>query len=180
MSVRLLLRSLPGDGQGKAQAMTDLMYTINKIDAAGSVVISYPGRRVERGPSHITLEAFFALRDRLELSYTVFERGDRMVEHFFSNRWYNVFECHAVGSDALRGWYCNIARPAIIDDQGAEVRQTDLALDLWVGPDRRIQLLDEEESTRELRARLVGEQANGNGSSLFPKQAQRFRWGKWP
>lgn len=125
--------------------MTDLMYTINKIDAAGSVVISYPGRRVERGPSHITLEAFFALRDRLELSYTVFERGDRMIEHFFSDRWYNVFECHAVGSDALRGWYCNIARPAIIDDQGAEVRQTDLALDLWVGPDRRIQLLDEEE-----------------------------------
>lgn len=125
--------------------MTDHMYTINKIDAAGSVVISYPGRRVERGPSHITLEAFFALRDRLELSYTVFERGDRMIEHFFSDRWYNVFECHAVGSDALRGWYCNIARPAIIDDQGAEVRQTDLALDLWVGSDRRIQLLDEEE-----------------------------------
>lgn len=42
-----------------------------------------------------------------------------------------------------------------------------------------LKLLDEEESTRELRTRLLREQANGNGASLFPKQAQRFRWSKW-
>lgn len=125
--------------------MTDLSYTILKIDATGGVVLSYPGRCVTRGPDHITVEAFFALRDRLELGYTVFERGDRMVEHFFSDRWYNVFECHAVGSDALRGWYCNVARPAIIDDVAVDVRQTDLALDVWVAPDRTITILDEDE-----------------------------------
>lgn len=125
--------------------MTDLSYTIRKINAAGGEVLNYPGRCVTRGPNHITVEAFFALRDRLELGYTVFERGDRMIEHFFSDRWYNVFECHAVGSDVLRGWYCNIARPAIIDDIAVDVRQTDLALDVWVAPDRTITVLDEEE-----------------------------------
>jgi type I restriction enzyme M protein len=42
-----------------------------------------------------------------------------------------------------------------------------------------LKLLDEEESQRELRSRLVGTKGNGNGKLLFPKQAERFRWSKW-
>jgi type I restriction enzyme M protein len=42
-----------------------------------------------------------------------------------------------------------------------------------------LKLLDEEESNRELQARLMGKQANGNGKLLFPKQAERYRWTKW-
>ncbi len=38
-----------------------------------------------------------------------------------------------------------------------------------------LKLLDEEESERELRGRLGA----GNGASLFPHQAARFRWSKW-
>lgn len=38
-----------------------------------------------------------------------------------------------------------------------------------------LKLLDEEENNRELQSRLKG----GNGKSLFPKQAQRFRWSNW-
>ena len=41
-----------------------------------------------------------------------------------------------------------------------------------------LKLLDEEESERELRERLIGE-GNGNGRLLFPKQASRYRWSKW-
>ena len=40
-----------------------------------------------------------------------------------------------------------------------------------------LKLLDEEESSRELQARLLGE--NGNGKLLFPKQAERYRWSQW-
>ena len=38
-----------------------------------------------------------------------------------------------------------------------------------------LKLLDEEESSRELRGRLGA----GNGIRLFPGQAERFRWSKW-
>lgn len=38
-----------------------------------------------------------------------------------------------------------------------------------------LKLLDEEENNRELQTRLSG----GNGKSLFPKQAKRFRWSEW-
>lgn len=40
-----------------------------------------------------------------------------------------------------------------------------------------LKLLDEEENNRELRARLNSD--NGNSKSLFPDQAERFRWMKW-
>jgi len=42
-----------------------------------------------------------------------------------------------------------------------------------------LKLLDEEESNRELKARLLGDKGNGNSNLLFPKQAQRYRWSKW-
>jgi type I restriction enzyme M protein len=44
-----------------------------------------------------------------------------------------------------------------------------------------LKLLDEEESNRELRNRLITGKASGNGNDkfLFPKQAERFRWSKW-
>jgi len=42
-----------------------------------------------------------------------------------------------------------------------------------------LKLLDEEESSRELRTRLLGDRTNGNGALLFPKQAARYRWSKW-
>ena len=42
-----------------------------------------------------------------------------------------------------------------------------------------LKLLDEEESSRELRARLMDKQDNGNSKLLYPKQAERFRWSKW-
>ncbi len=42
-----------------------------------------------------------------------------------------------------------------------------------------LKLLDEEEASRELRARLLGNHINGNSERLFPKQAERFRWSKW-
>ena len=42
-----------------------------------------------------------------------------------------------------------------------------------------LKLLDEEESNRELKARLLGAKANGNGELLFPGDAEHYRWSKW-
>ena len=43
-----------------------------------------------------------------------------------------------------------------------------------------LKLLDEEESERELRSRLLqGDANNGNDKFLFPQQSARYRWSKW-
>ncbi len=122
--------------------MSDLI--IRKLDPTGQEAFRYPVERVlKRTETAITVEAIFTRYDRLELGYTTFERGDRFIEHFYSDRWYNVFEIRAVGDGHLRGWYCNIARPARITEH--EITQVDLALDLWVAPDGAITVLDEDE-----------------------------------
>ncbi len=125
-----------------SQAMSD--FIVRKLDLSGNETFRYPIDRILRRASDtITVEATFTRHARLELGYATFERGDRFVEHFYTDRWYNVFEVHAVGSDRLRGWYCNIARPAVI--AANEVAQVDLALDVWVRPDGSTLVLDEDE-----------------------------------
>ena len=123
--------------------MSEPNFTIRKLDHTGREVFSYSGTVLERTATSVTIEAFFSRYDRLDLGYTVFERGDRFVEHFFADRWYNIFEVYAVGGRALRGWYCNLTRPAVIHDH--EVSAVDLALDVWVDPQGQAQVLDKAE-----------------------------------
>ena len=42
-----------------------------------------------------------------------------------------------------KGWYCNVTTPASFDADG--IRYVDLALDLFVHPDGRFTVLDEDE-----------------------------------
>ena len=72
-----------------------------------------------------------------------FRRGDVFTEWFYSARWYNVFRIEDGASGALKGWYCNLTRPAQLGEQC--VSADDLALDVFVRPDGALQLLDEDE-----------------------------------
>ncbi len=68
--------------------MTDL--TVYKLDEIGREVWQYPATLLERTRSMVKLEAPFN-RDDMDLGYTTFARGDRFVEYFYSDRWYNLF-----------------------------------------------------------------------------------------
>lgn len=68
--------------------------------------------------------------------------GDIFTEHFFLNRWYNVFHL-ASGDGRFKGWYCNVTQPAIASFEA--VSYVDLALDLFVHPDGHFSVLDEDE-----------------------------------
>jgi protein associated with RNAse G/E len=102
----------------------------------------YTGEVLERGEHHIVLEAYFDREDSLFHGMTL-AKGDRFIETYYTNRWYNIFEIHARGNDKLRGWYCNIGEPAVFD--GSTLSYIDLALDLLVFPDGRQIVLDEDE-----------------------------------
>lgn len=117
-------------------------YTVYKLDHTGREVWRYLARLLERGPRHVRLEAFFD-RDDMELGYTVFKRGDRFIETFYEDRWYNVFAIYDRDDGALKGWYCNVCRPAKISESA--VHCDDLALDVWITPAGKARVLDEDE-----------------------------------
>jgi len=155
------------------ETMTDSL-TVKKLNVQRELVIAYDGVVLERTPQGVVLEARFN-RETMDLGYAVFEHHDRFVEHFYADRWYNVFEIHSVHDDHLKGWYCNIVQPAVFAANAVE--QIDLALDLWINPDGSYQVLDREEFDAldlDRVTRLRAQQAVGEVIYLLYHRAAPF------
>lgn len=116
--------------------------SVIKLNPQGEETWRYRGRLLRQEGTAIILEAFFDRPDR-DFHGMFLGLGDRFVETYYSDRWYNVFEIHARQDDSLRGWYCNVATPARLEDD--RLSYHDLALDLLVFPDGRQLVLDEDE-----------------------------------
>jgi len=121
---------------------TNTQFTIHKLDAHGQRLLSYPGRVLARTTGRVTLEATFR-RGPMSLEGITLRPGDRFVEHYFADRWYNVFEIYDVDDGRFKGWYCNVSRPAVITQDS--VSAEDLVLDLLVEPNGRATILDQDE-----------------------------------
>lgn len=117
-------------------------FIVYKLDHHGREVWQYPAKILEYGANNIRLAASFN-RDDMDLGYAIFKRGDRFTETFYNDRWYNIFAVYDRDDGKLKGWYCNICRPAEISETA--VRCEDLALDVWVAPDGESVVLDEDE-----------------------------------
>jgi uncharacterized protein len=114
---------------------------VHKLDSRGATVITYEAEVEQRLNDGVRLAARWT-RTSMDLGYVTFETGDHFTEWFYSDRWYNIFEI-ASPNGALKGWYCNIAAPATIEEDDLFCR--DLLLDLWVAPDGATIVVDEAE-----------------------------------
>lgn len=119
-----------------------LRIKVQKKNPAGEVVYEYEGDELRRDDTSIVLEALF---DRADMPFqdVIFKQGDRFVEYYYTDRWYNIFAIYGGDDGQIKGWYCNIGKPAVIED--GVVSYIDLALDLWVSADGRQTVLDEDE-----------------------------------
>jgi predicted RNA-binding protein associated with RNAse of E/G family len=117
-----------------------------KCDANGIAVVAYDGEVIERSAAGVFLRAHF-VRDDVDAGYLVYRRGDLFLEWFYTDRYYNVFKMYDADDGRLKGWYCNITRPAVIEtiDGRLQVRADDLALDMYIAPDGSVRMLDEDE-----------------------------------
>ena len=117
-------------------------FTVIKRDAQGKDELSYEGVLRERNAEFVCIDAIFNLADR-DLGYLKLRRGDRFREWFYRDRWFNIFRVGDADTNALKGWYCNITRPPIIEAR--QVAAEDLCLDVFARPDGRTLLLDQAE-----------------------------------
>jgi protein associated with RNAse G/E len=116
--------------------------TVHKYNHAGEHILQYEGEILESNPTWVCLRAVFK-RDEANLGFVTFRQGDVFIEWFYTDRWYNIFQVYDADTQRLKGWYCNITRPAVIT--GTEVRADDLELDVFVMPNGTVLLLDEKE-----------------------------------
>ena len=113
-----------------------------KLDHQGVERWRYPARVLSETPHGLLMEAFFNHPD-VPFHGIVLAQGDRFLEAYFWRRWYNIFQVHDRTSGTLKGWYCNVVTPSVLQDGVLSCR--DLALDLLVYPNGHSLVLDEDE-----------------------------------
>ncbi|MCF3120130.1 DUF402 domain-containing protein [Streptomyces arenae] len=110
---------------------------------AGRTKIRYPAELVADDGTKVTVRAPWAAPGVRDFGFVRFEPGDVFTEHYWRDRWYAIKEVYAADG-RLKGWYCDVTRPAVRD--GAVLTVVDLDLDLWCSADGETVLrLDEDE-----------------------------------
>lgn len=110
---------------------------------AGRTKIRYGAVLVADDGTRLTVRAPWAGTGVRDFGFVRFEAGDVFTEHYWRDRWYAVKEVRDA-SGVLKGWYCDITRPAVLS--GGELVVEDLDLDLWRSADGTdVRRLDEDE-----------------------------------
>jgi hypothetical protein len=110
---------------------------------AGRTKIRYRSVLVSDDGTRIAVRAPWAGSGVRDFGFVRFEHGDVFTEYYWRDRWYSVKEVRD-GAGRLKGWYCDITRPAV--RTGTELVAEDLDLDLWRSADGAdVRRLDEDE-----------------------------------
>jgi hypothetical protein len=142
---------------------------------AGRTKIRYEAELLTDDGTHVAVRAPWAGKGVRDFGFVRFEPGDVFTEHYWRDRWYAVKEVRTADG-TLKGWYCDITRPAALD--GAELVVEDLDLDLWVSADgQEVLRLDEDEFEESGLAQRDPEAASAATTALdeLEASAHRFR-----
>jgi len=116
--------------------------TLVKVNHEGEETFRYRGRLVYRDPDQLVARCPWPGDLTVDLGPFTIGPGDVFVEFYYATEWFNIFAIYdRVGR--LKGWYCNVTRPAEMAE--GCVRWHDLVLDLLVLPDGTSQVLDRDE-----------------------------------
>lgn len=99
----------------------------------------------------------------------------------YKDRWYDVGKFY----DRSRNWigyYCDIIKPVdkLLDNPSRTVTLTDLYLDLWIWPDGRLVVLDEEELERGLEQHCISSSLAKRARTEIASLIRRAQSGKFP
>ncbi|MDO0916083.1 DUF402 domain-containing protein [Streptomyces sp. DT2A-34] len=109
----------------------------------GRTKIRYEAELLADDGTRVAVRAPWSGAGVRDFGFVRFEPGDVFTEYYWRDRWYAVKEVRDA-TGALKGWYCDITRPATLS--GAELVVEDLDLDLWCSADGSdVRRLDEDE-----------------------------------
>jgi hypothetical protein len=110
---------------------------------AGRTKIRYSSELLSDDGTRIAVRAPWAGDGVRDFGFVRFEPGDVFTEYYWRDRWYSVKEVRTADG-TVKGWYCDVTRPATLS--GSELVVEDLDLDLWRSADGTdVRRLDEDE-----------------------------------
>ncbi|MEU9219176.1 DUF402 domain-containing protein [Streptomyces sp. NPDC048376] len=110
---------------------------------AGRTKIRYAATLLHDDGTRLAVRAPWAGDGVRDFGFVRFEAGDVFTEYYWRDRWYSVKEVRT-SAGVLKGWYCDVTRPAVLT--GTELVVEDLDLDLWRSADGTdVRRLDEDE-----------------------------------
>jgi hypothetical protein len=139
---------------------------------AGRTKIRYRATLLADDGTRVAVRAAWAGEGVRDFGFVRFEPGDVFTEYYWRDRWYSVKEVRDARG-ALKGWYCDVTRPAVLS--GGELVVEDLDLDLWCSADGSdVRRLDEDEFAESGLAERDPEAADAAVTAL--DELEVFAW----
>ena len=106
------------------------------------------------------------------------EAGSDAVWFTFPGRWHDIGRFHRADGE-FTGLYANILTPPLIEPDGTW-ETTDLFLDIWVDPEGRLAVLDEEQLAEAEAKGWVSEARADRAREEVGWIEKEFQAGRWP
>jgi hypothetical protein len=107
----------------------------------------------------------------------ILEPGAPVVWFTFRGLWHDVGRFH-LRDGTFTGFYANVLTP--VEMEGDRWRTTDLCLDVWLGADGEVQVLDEDELADAERRGWASAETAARARAEAAGLVERAREGRWP
>ncbi len=107
----------------------------------------------------------------------ILEPGAPVVWFTFRGLWHDIGRFH-LRDGTFTGFYANVLTP--VEMSGGRWRTTDLCLDVWLGADGAVQVLDEDELAEAERRGWAAAETIARARREADELAAAARAGKWP
>lgn len=133
----------------------------------------YKSEKIIVGKSKITSSHQVVFGDEVVLA-----TGFQIVYFELIGKWFTIGKIRDLEGKHT-GYYCDIVTPSkLLDDSGVEL--TDLFLDLWVSPDLKYKVLDEEELENALQKGWITKQLYERAEKEMKKLVGIVKRGNFP
>jgi len=107
----------------------------------------------------------------------VLETGSQVVWFTFPGAWHDIGRFHRADGTFV-GFYANVLTPPVIE--GPEWHTTDLFLDVWMTPDGKVSLLDEDEFEQAVGRELIDPDTAASARDEAARMLELAGRGEWP
>jgi predicted RNA-binding protein associated with RNAse of E/G family len=127
----------------------------------------------------VTLATGLAFDPPLEIDgHVALETGSSAVWFTFPDEWHDIGLFHRADGRFV-GTYANVLTPPVIHDEGTWYT-TDLFLDLWIGPDGRLLVLDRDQFADAVARGWLDPDTQRAAESEVARLTAAFSEGTWP